>query len=179
LTRTATPGPGSYNPSDSITKLNPGSVKIVGQGYEHSKNRGTLTPGPGSYDINSFIGVDTPAISIKGRGNETAREVSPGPGTYEVNENIANLKGSPGFKVGRSKRDFLSLNTTLPGPGQYDPQPIRSSIAVSLKGKLELPSKSDIPGPGTYQDIQPTASKRGNPTYSFGLSPDRDSVFKR
>ena len=129
--------------------------------------------------MSSLIGTDAPSIAIKGRGNDTTRDQSPGPGAYDLSDSLSYLKGGSGFKVGRSKRDYLSKVDSLPGPGAYDPKLVTSSLGISIKSKVQTRISTDTPGPGSYQAVTPTKVKKGNPTYSFGMSPDRDRVFQR
>jgi len=124
-----------------------------------------------------LIGTDAPSFAIKGKANDTTRDNSPGPGAYDLNDTLSNLKGSPGFKVGRSKRDYLSSSNNLPGPGSYNPKSLDTSLGISLKSKVQPKLASDTPGPGSYQPVTPDKVRKGNPTYSFGMSPDRDRVF--
>jgi hypothetical protein len=127
----------------------------------------------------SLIGTDAPLIAIKGRGNDTTRDLSPGPGAYDLSESLSYLNVSPSFKVGRSKRDYLSTVNSLPGPGSYDPRFMKTSLGISLKSKLDTKLASDTPGPGSYQPVTPSKVIKGNPTYSFGISPVRERIFLR
>jgi hypothetical protein len=180
--RKTTPGPGEYDPLDTLIRPHSGNVRIAGPAMklrDSFTGNGSQTPGPGAYDLSSLIGTDAPSIAMKGRGIDTTRDCSPGPGTYDLIDSISNLKSSPGYKVGRSKRDYLSSANNLPGPGAYDPRLLNTSLGISLKSKLEPKISSSTPGPGTYQAVTPSKVKKGNPTYSFGLSPERDRVYQR
>jgi len=74
----------------------------------------------------------------------------------------------------QAKRDYLGvLQSFLPGPGQYDPRLLNSSLGFSIKGKSPERIRNNIPGPGTYEAISPNATKQGQPVYDFGKSPKK------
>jgi hypothetical protein len=60
----ASPGPGAYDPSDSLIKSSAKTVKIAGNGDESRAGGMTLTftPGPGAYDMRDLMGRNSPAI---------------------------------------------------------------------------------------------------------------------
>ena len=72
----------------------------------------------------------------------------------------------------QAKRDYLGfLQSFLPGPGQYEPKLLDTSLGFKIKGKSPERNRNDIPGPGTYEAVSPNATKQGLPVYDFGKSP--------
>jgi hypothetical protein len=45
-------------------------------------------PGPGQYDVRKKAGEGAPAYGIRGRYNESKRELVPGPGNYEPKDHL-------------------------------------------------------------------------------------------
>jgi Sperm-tail PG-rich repeat len=96
-----------------------------------------LTPGPGTYDLADLVGRNSPAVVIKGRLNNSLIPENPGPGSYNPQQSIAKST-TPTYKMPLSKREFLSMKGSfLPGPGQYEPKFMNTSIGFSIKGKTE------------------------------------------
>lgn len=77
---------------------------------------------------------------MRGRLSDLSRDNSPGPGAYDPSDSFSVLK-NPTFKVGRSKRDYLSNFNALPGPGTYDPKTLDTSLGISLRGKIDIKGK--------------------------------------
>ncbi|CAD8207187.1 unnamed protein product [Paramecium pentaurelia] len=77
------PGPGQYNPDDSVCKHKDGSVKIV---PEH-KTKQLLTqyfPGPGQYSVKSSLEGPQWGFSKDIRQGLTKKDLIPGPGAYNI-----------------------------------------------------------------------------------------------
>ncbi|CAK65181.1 unnamed protein product (macronuclear) [Paramecium tetraurelia] len=77
------PGPGQYNPDDSVCKHKDGSVRIV---PEH-KSKQLLTqyfPGPGQYSVKSSLEGPQWGFSKDIRQGLIKKDVIPGPGAYNI-----------------------------------------------------------------------------------------------
>ena len=95
--------------------------------------------------------------------NKTQAE-NPGPGTYPVPKKNLRYKNAPSWGLGSGKRSDLGASTSraIPGPGVYDlPSTVGTGPRTSMGMRTSHDSiftKSDVPGPGTYQ---PAMTSRG------------------
>ena len=179
------PGPGSYNPNNSITvKASPGirfgrSQRIsvdVGKSNRKKLDKNNNLPGPfdtarpiidDHKDFNSRR-KNSPSVGFGSstRPNLTRPKDIPGPGEYALPSLISE---GPGFKMG--VRVNTKKASEVPGPGQYEPSIdlLRKSMPkFGMGSSPRYPSsKTDkLPGPGSY-DSQ--AVRKLNPkAYKFG-----------
>ena len=111
------PGPGNYNPLDSLTKLHTPSTKIAPMSSLQIQSTDKL-PGPGYYDQHSNFGKGL-AYKMSGRTSPQKMDDIPGPGSYDAKVDV--VKASIGnVKIGKNKRDFLQSfqqDLSRPGPG--------------------------------------------------------------
>ena len=116
-----------------------------------------MTPGPGQYNYKTFIGKDTPKISMSYRPQTSAGERSmvPGPGQY--NMVLSNRAKSPSYRIGSAKRDSAPKHLeAMPGPGQYTPaqnlptRPKSPTWSMGTGTRTQLNPTEMVPGPGNY-----------------------------
>lgn len=77
----------------------------------------------------------------------------PGPGMYESHEQYSFAKAkSPNYCFGTSKRDtgVGKANDSQPGPGNYNSDKLKSSVAFKFAGKYKE-KLNEGPGPGSYE----------------------------
>jgi Sperm-tail PG-rich repeat len=152
----STPGPGQYNPKESLTQRNQKSPTLKGAS-RFNDNRRDSSPGPGMYYKEEFFAKNANAVTIKGKNNENPRDNSPGPGAYDptldaVKQAVRGINIASSIKpvndiYSRTARDLI------PGPGTYnkiDDFFGKDAPAFSLRGKSRDKSASDLPGPGAY-----------------------------
>ena len=103
--------------------------------------------GVGSSTKSPFGGNQFPKTS---RPNQLNKSYNVSPGQYEVRKDI----GSEGPKYSMSKRNYIELNQSTPGPGAYnarDEAVKARAKSPNLKGAGRNDQKIDtIPGPGNY-----------------------------
>ena len=147
-------------------------VYIEGQ-IPNDKN----VPGPGKYYILKPFGYDGVKFTIKGRtennnnnNKSKYKSQSPGPGEYpivvKINNTgkypVSNINNVSSIKFGSNQRQrFIYKMSKFPGPGNYDSKPLmgkifnskfRSYSGASILGKIkDIDSRSNYPGPGSYQ----------------------------
>lgn len=90
------PGPGNYNPRDSLSKDRIKSAIIKGSERFREKSRQD-SPGPGNYYRDEYFARDVSPISMKGKGKDSINNANPGPGSYDptllaVRDAIRNIK---------------------------------------------------------------------------------------
>lgn len=141
--KTVSPGPGSYDPSNSVLERAP-SFKI-GRSKRIYNNYHRRTPGPGAYSLDFNI-TSGPSWKIgSSKRNSFYSSDTPGPGMY----NISPPKGVM-YTISPSKSIVRTVNT--PGPGAYNPIKLENRPkAIFGTGKREYsPSSSISPGPAAY-----------------------------
>ncbi|CAD8095029.1 unnamed protein product [Paramecium primaurelia] len=77
------PGPGQYNPDDSMCKLKDGSVKIAPE----QRSKALLTqyvPGPGQYSMKSTLEGPSWGFKKEIRSTLIKKDFNPGPGSYNI-----------------------------------------------------------------------------------------------
>lgn len=82
-----------------------------------------LTPGPGQYNPINCSRPSSPQVSIKGKYSQHPPDKTPGPGSYLAKTSTFNKEH--GYSLGRSDRGSVNLNATSPGPGAYNPNPVK------------------------------------------------------
>lgn len=94
------PGPGVYDPRDSLSKDRIRSAIIVkGTDRFHELPRQD-NPGPGNYYKDEYFDRNASPISLKGKAKEVLSQVMPGPGAYDptllaVKDALKSVKMSP------------------------------------------------------------------------------------
>ena len=171
------PGPGTYDPRDTITKLNSPGKTISGSergGFDLLAN-----PGPGHYDplialtgLRSSLAKINPIPVFEGGEKET-----PGPGHYDPEHQAISAR-APTTRVARSKRDFLTVDISLPGPGQYDALQPGNSLSFTIGEKLRDNVKGSMVGPGSYAATHSQTDTR-SPQHDFARSPERLMTVSR
>lgn len=125
------------------------------------------TPGPGTYQSKSKEAINTKTGFSFGKSkfsnnlnNSILNTTNPGPGQYSCDFVINKLnKGGYSFgKCIKGSNQIKSMSIT-PGPGQYnDNYNVVKSSTVNTKFGKDLKIKdnvnSDIPGPGTYNNLK-------------------------
>jgi hypothetical protein len=169
------PGPGEYDPRETITRPKSPDIKLKGKAKD-ILNSLLAVPGPGSYDPLKSIGTNAPKMSLHGRIEPKVSTDAPGPGTYDASLNLVRDRvKSPNLASSlRGADDQLSRRRTseVPGPGKYDQPTLvgRDARNITLKGKLEdrSRSRSVSPGPGQYD---PTLTLTKSTTLGFRYTP--------
>jgi len=148
-----TPGPGDYN--------EPGKQQRgVTIGQRIKQRDAEELPGPGNYEGKSHI-HEGPQYTISQKFFSKI-EQTPGPGDYQVNEDMqisGEINGvkSQGKGVTIGKKFKNREAEELPGPGQYEDSPMKSSRGFKIGTKLSTRTE-DRPGPGQY-DADPLKVK--------------------
>lgn len=165
------PGPGNYEWENSANKT---SKQDPSYGFPKNARGNMLNnanPGPGQYDGHSPSKVKGGYIGHKG-GFRQGMEV-PGPGAYDGNAISYKERNAPKYTMrGRGK---AGMGEDHPGPGYYDAQFDKlerrafSGRIVSKAARDNL-AKSYTPGPGNYDPISATYSKK-NGKFSKGNRP--------
>lgn len=110
----------------------------------------TEIPPPGNYGVPKNIGKkDHPKWSIgKDVKMKTLSDGAPGPLDYKIPSLI-----DEGPKYGMGNRTVYDRNPLLTetGPGDYNPEKPKSSLAFSLTGRSKNPTDLGLPGPGQYE----------------------------
>lgn len=152
------PGPGAYEFFYSKA--------VAGGAFSRAINRTQQAevPGPGAYSLNmsSVIKSNNPAVTIRSkRPDAVLHKSSPGPGTYTPDVSAVRMKS--GFtKFGCEARLKTEHIDCLVGPGNYNPRlysPTRNVLFPKQERSRRL-SRSDLPGPGTY-DLKSSLSHKG------------------
>lgn len=166
ISKTENPGPGNYNLHSA---RNGPSYAFGGK----SKGKMNENPGPGSYTVDitvNKVGGGKYKIGTASRSsqflNRSASDL-PGPGNYESNKSSLNARLA--YKFGTSNRP--GVNNKNPGPGEYDEQYYKgnkssSKIGNSKRGNIIDKEKSELPGPGNYEN----KSTFNDKSYKFGNS---------
>lgn len=143
------PGPGAFNPNDSITKARVPAAQMRGSeradlvGREARQN-----VGPGHYDSPSKAGG--PAFTIGTKSDLRNTNHNPAPGQYEANDSLTRPR-SPSPQMCKSAKGFnLANQRNMVGPGQYDPKMGPGGPAFTIGEKRDNSIGNCAPGPGTY-----------------------------
>lgn len=156
------PGPGTYDAKVNYI------VESAPRGYSLGKHNGRANlankniPGPGAYDpllCESHKNIKFPK---KERLNMIIKKDNTlGPGQYNQDIAMNKLSAKPGIKFSKSEAVFKE--NKLPGPGNYDPKvSIFEKRAVPfLKEERIKQFRSDVPGPGQYENNLDQTSKVG------------------
>ena len=108
------------------------------------------TPGPGNYEADaSRIKSRDPSWSLsKGSRDYLSKSNVVGPGAYEVDKHYKSLVASNnGYNFGSQKRLKQEINS-VPGPGQYDGELLKSRRNVRIGERLRDSDRNFVPGPG-------------------------------
>lgn len=144
------PSPFDYNPTDMFVKTHSAAWGFGTSSRPSLNNKKNDIPGPNSYSIPSKI-VEGPKYVIGGRTSVDKIDDKPGPGQYETAALATiKLKSDPAFSVGTGKRSDLA----------------------------NLKEREHIPGPGNYQTLDDSFTKKAAPMYGFGTSKREDSLEK-
>ncbi|OMJ77858.1 hypothetical protein SteCoe_22458 [Stentor coeruleus] len=113
-----------------------------------------LTPGPGTYNIRSDnIEVSSSVIFTDSKRQELFKVKDvPGPGQYNLNGSLFGSKSTSQLKSQAYQEKPEKPQIVQPGPGSYNPNPIRSVYSYSLGNKTYSLDKIDrnFLGPGSY-----------------------------
>ena len=93
-----------------------------------------------------------------------------GPGSYDYDKNYKSLvTKDKGHNFGSEKKLKHDISP-YPGPGNYDGDNLKSKKAIKIGEKLSDMSKSQVPGPGTYENekYDYTSWMKGRGRYSLG-----------
>lgn len=111
-------------------------------------------PGPGAYTIPSEFGGKSKGSTIVSRRPDTAIENAgrmPGPGAYSPL--LVTKKSAPTVRMGSAPRSSMTREQLyVPGPGNYNPKPIKSTMNIRIGNSLRKPlnDPNTAPGPGAY-----------------------------
>ena len=152
------PGPGTYHPSYSNTKLRYPSCRIGTAKRRALYNSNINDPAPNKYDPNYLVKSNKPkspsfTIGFAQRKLHSHQSFSPGPCAYNVTGN-----STCGPKYTLRTKYKLRVNNDFPGPGQYELNRRSNwnkdpswSIGTSQRGEeLKKIIKENYPGPGMY-----------------------------
>lgn len=93
---------------------------------------------------------------------------APGPGNYGAS--LVDKKNAPKYGFGTQNRDDSpgKMNSTFPGPGEYQIKGIigKDGPGVSMHSKLKNQSNMLTPGPGAYESS--LKHMRAAPAYGAG-----------
>ena len=122
-------------------------------------------PGPGAYSSKQVSVSPSYTISRSNRNNSRSPGV-PGPGQYEAKSNLSSKSAIFGSSARMGKYQI----SPAPGPGVYECKSVISEgPKFSLKGRIRLIQKPQIPGPGDYDPKTPSFDKTF--THSFTKEP--------
>ena len=170
-----TPGPGAYDPS-SLNR--PTSAKYTMRSKPNSKGTESM-PGPGNYNLRTDKQLVVPSYKFgtekKDGLNLASGKFAPGPGNYEYNADVLHQK-YPKFSFGKETRG-QDLRPKTPGPGSYEYKRFLGKeapkITMSAKyGGMNYGEKSN-PGPGAYNEVNPSNYRNKMPSYRIGTGKRR------
>lgn len=103
--RNDVPGPGQYDPNESITKYASPTYKMDGksQRIEIVSKEQQYMPGPGNYSDNRTFGQDAKSFQMRGRPQDKVGNDNPGPGNYDADANVVKDRVVT-YKMGSSTR---------------------------------------------------------------------------
>ena len=182
MTDYSKPGPGAYDPTNSVNKDRtvaysiPKSIKERDVSPEERQK-----PGPGNYEAKSTFGSGFKA-EVKGRPKERIGNDNPGPGNYESNYSPTKDR-IPAYKMGtgQSRADIVSKDqSSKPGPGGYDDGYTfgKDGVKYTIRQKSPDHNKNDTPGPGNY-DGNSSAVKDRVPAYKIDGGTNRTNIVSR
>jgi hypothetical protein len=129
-----------------------------------------LTPGPGTYNIRSEdIQVSSSVIFTDSKRQELFKVKDvPGPGQYNLNGSLFGSKSTSQLKSQTYQEKPEKPLIVQPGPGSYNPNPIRSVYSYSLGNKTYTLDKIDRNslGPGSYSPREELGIKPKLATFS-------------
>lgn len=137
-------------------------------------------PGPGQYSTTQL--AESASFSKKGYGGLTSKSSRfkrfqyctpvPGPGAYTYD--VKHVKANQGATVFlESKSKFLNDTSDKPAPGQYDPRPVSTTLAITSTFRSTTKRLSPIrnlenPSPWQYNpNVNLTRSKSAQLTSAF------------
>lgn len=141
------PGPGHYDHSQTEQNVRERAPAYkIGTEARTERPQSAYVPGPGTYSVDKKDLGPKWGFGSQSRDNIFKIEV-PGPGTY----NMPSSQSNRGFSMTGRKPD--SPKDQNPGPGAYNPAPVRPkspnwTLGKSPKG--ESRNNSMAPGPGAY-----------------------------
>lgn len=166
------PGPGSYSPDTSRTKL---SAPKFGFGSDQKQKQTGKNPNPSpdQYKINDSLTKTTHSSWGMGYGekidlSKTLAE-TPGPGSYQSPSYTTDGKK---YQMGARKNMFVLKEDKIPGPGAYQPDHEKGKIKAPQYGfgsdqKLKTAGKASIPNPQSYE-IKDSTMRKTNPSWGMG-----------
>lgn len=172
--RTANPGPGSYNIDVKKSK------KMGKFGRQRSRSmvvpHSGESPGPGSYTLKDSSSRHTSAPNYTFASKHqnlqlNAAGKTPGPGSYNIKPKFGN-EGAKHFIVPRRAMSSKTIGRTEPGPGAYTPYLNKTGpkykIGTAPKCAL-IKELVRVPGPGAYSpDDKAGSNKQNSPHWKMG-----------
>ena len=181
------PGPGAYSHKEFMGKDGP--KKTIGIKYNYRQFDGINTPGPGHYKESNMDNYLNKAPIMKIGKSKRVNQLlnnptnpNPGPGQYNDDKTIKFVQiKNPSWKIGSSKRKSLSQkDRSVPGVGNYTISGVFGSYSphytMRIKGILAN-YKTDVPGPGQYQNEKMNLYKH-YPSWKIGTSQRDDDLRK-
>jgi hypothetical protein len=108
-------------------------------------------PEPGKYGMPKQVGnKDVPKWSLnKDVKLRTLIDNQPGPNDYTIRSLI-----DEGPKYGMGSKTVYNHNPLLTntGPGDYDPEKVKTTLSYTLTGRSKNPANLGHPGPGSYDN---------------------------
>lgn len=75
-----------------------------------------------------------------------------GPGSYDYDKNYKSLvTTNQGYNFGSQKKLKYEI-LPVPGPGSYHGDNVKSKKGIKIAERLSEMSKSQVPGPGSYEN---------------------------
>lgn len=140
------PGPGQYDiPQEKVPSYVMGVSKREPPRPDSIKSD---LPGPGTYTIpHEYLGSQCKFLKpAQFSGSKTSSNL--GPGSYNFSTTLLNKSF---FLAPRRSSSSGKLRQIVPGPGTYEPCPVKSnsSIHIGISKRAEI-KDNNMPGPGTY-----------------------------
>lgn len=150
--RSASPGPGTYE-SPSVFNQREAMVRGPMLRSRPQSAAPDRLPGPGAYNASlQNSRPNSPLVNFpKNPRFREKEDPSIGPGQY----NSAIIGRNPGnIKFGSDSRFAKDRTEKVPGPGSYNSEKLKNSIAFSMRPKTGGEKPSEVPGPGAYEPIK-------------------------
>lgn len=155
-----TPGPGDYNPDQSLNKTLQHAPKW-GMGFNDPNaedpnwRNHPISPGPGKYNTSEPMGKGAKySMAPKNEPKNTWLKSTPGPGQYNSGTDAALIK-NPTWKMGTEPRaDEMQnvLKENYPGPGRYYTKEVVLGPGYTFHKEVKLKQNKNIQsGPGSYK----------------------------
>ena len=164
-------GPGTYEPS--LVDLEKSPVLSMGAKLKDPVTTNMVTPSCDKYNIPSKM-IETPGKSLTAKrpAIDMMANIGKGPAQFNVS---SPKKNNFAYSMAGKLDDFEIKKTNfIPGPGNYDPK----SLETSIENRFRKGRRSDldslarnIPGPGEYKMPQVLGRINSKGSYSFGGAP--------